>query len=256
MLISKSKSATEPSVREEYLREAMILDKGGETAPRALADYYVSLGRYDKAWRVLNSWPLTPNNLLLGEYALRAQDYTPAQRFYARAIKQKATAQAYTGLATALFNKGDNANGCANAAKALKLELASEPAQNVAAICALLSPNQTLVSAGSLPVLQSPQLSTARGVGIFLIANRVYSVGEKRLLAAPPKTAGDWLMLAQLAQARGDYKLAAGRGEKGIALDRANPSLNLLLAQTYKNLGNTAKAAEYSARFEAIPVDR
>lgn len=251
-LITKSQAASSPAVREEYLREAMILGRGGDAAPRALVDYYLSLGRYDKAWRVLNTWPLKPNYTRLGDYALRAQDYAAAQRFYARAIDQKGTAEAYVGLAAALFNKQDNANGCANAAKANKLDLANPAAQQMAVICILLNPKQTTLQTANYPQGQSPQLQTDRGVGQFLLANRIYAAGEKRLSASTPKSADDWLALALLANARGDYNLSVERGERGIALDRSNTGLNTLLAQTYRTLARD-KAELYEARLKALP---
>jgi tetratricopeptide (TPR) repeat protein len=251
-LITKSKLASSAAQREEYLSQAAIVGWGGVDAPRAQADYFASIGRFDKAWRALQSWPLTPNYSQLGDYALRAQEYNAAQRFYARAIAQKSTTEAYVGLAAALLNKGDYKNGCANATKATKLNLDSSAAQQIAVACIVLQPKQTSLQPGNYPLLQSPQLQTERGVGQFLIANRVYSEGEKRLLAAPKKSASDWLLLAQLASSRGDYTRAAERGEEGIKLDRSNADLNALLAQTYRTLGES-KADLYEARFKALP---
>ena len=251
-LITKSKAASSAAQREEYLAQATIVGWGGVEAPRALADYYVSIGRYDKAWRVLQGWPLKSNYTQLGGYALRAQDFSAAQRFYARAVAQKGTAEAHVGLVAALFNKGDNKNGCANAAKANKLDLASPEAQQIAAVCIILEPKQTVLQTGDYPGGQRPQLQTDRGVGQFLIANRIYSVGEDRLNASSRKTAGDWLALALVANARGNYDLTVERAERGIAIDRTNVGLNTLLAQTYRVLAQD-KAALYEARLKAIP---
>lgn len=254
-LITKSKSAQAATQREEHLREAMIVGWGGEAAPRALASYYVSIGRYDKAWRVLQNWPLKRDYTQLGSYALKSQDYSAAQRFYARAIGQKATTGAYVGLAAALFNKGDNKNGCANAAKATKLNLDSSAAEQMAAACVLLQPNQTLLQATTYPILQSPQLKTDRGIGNFLIANQIYAEGEKRLVASKQKAASDWLALALLANARGDYNVTVERGEQGTQLDRSNLGLNTLLAQTYRTLADP-KATLYEARLKSIPSEQ
>ncbi len=251
-LIAKSKATQTAAQREEYLHEAMIIGWGGELAPRALASYYLSIGRYDKAWPVLQNWPLKRDYTQLGNYALKSQSYPAAQRFYARAIAQKSTTEAYVGLAAALLNKGDYKNGCANAAKATKLNLDSSAAQQIAVACIVLQPKQTVLQPGNYPLLQTPRLQTKRGVGQFLIANRVYSEGEKRLLAAPKKSASDWLLLAQLASSRGDYTRAAERGEEGIKLDRSNADLNALLVQTYRTLGES-KADLYEARLKALP---
>ncbi len=253
-LITKSKAASAAAQREEYLAQAAIVGWGREAAPKALVDYYVSIGRYDKAWRVLQSWPLKPNYTQLGGYALKSQDYGAAQRFYARAIAQKGTAEAYVGLAAALFNKGDNKNGCANAAKANKLDLGSPAAQQVAVACIILEPQQTALLPGDYPQSQSTQLQTDRGMGQFLLSNRIYSVGEDRLNASSHKTADDWLALALVANARGDYDLTVQRAERGIALDRSNAALNTLLAQTYRTLGQD-KAALYEARLKSLPKD-
>lgn len=252
VLIAKSKAASSTAQREEYLAQATIVGWGGVAAPRALADYYVSIGRYDKAWRVLQSWPLEPNYTQLGGYALKSQDYGAAQRFYARAITQKGTAEAHVGLAAALFNKGDNKNGCANAAKANKLDLGSSTAQQIAVACIILEPKQTALLTGDYPQSQSPQLQTDRGVGQFLLSNRIYTAGEDRLNASSRKTADDWLALALVANARGDYNLAVERAERGIKLDRSSIALNTLLAQTYRII-NQDKAALYDARLKAIP---
>ncbi len=252
LLIGKSKAASSAAAREEYLAQAMIVGWGGAAAPQALGDYYLSIGRYDKAWRVLQAWPLKPNYTQLGNYALRAQDYSPAQRFFARAITQKATADAYVGLAAALFNKKDFANGCANAAKANKLDLTSQAAQDVAVACLVLDPKQTALSASDYPDAQSAQLQTERGVGRFLLAQRIYSVGEDRLNASARKTADDWLALALVANARGNYDLTVERAERGVSLDRSNTALNKLLAQTYRILAQD-KAKLYEARLESLP---
>lgn len=251
-LVAKSKAAQSTGLREEYLREAMMIGWGGEAAPRALASYYVSVGRYDKAWHVLQNWPLKRDYIRLGDYALKSQDYSVAQRFYARAVGQKATPEAYVGLAAALFNLGDSKNGCANAAKATKLDLDSSAAEQMAAVCLLLQPNQTLLQAANYPVLQSDQLKSDRGIGTFLIANRIYVEGEKRLLASKQKTTSDWLALAMIANARGDSGLTTERGEQGIKLDRSNLGLNALLAQTYRTMASP-KAALYEARLKAVP---
>ena len=251
-LVAKSKAAQSTGLREEYLREAMMIGWGGEAAPRALANYYVSVGRYDKAWHILQNWPLTRDYVQLGDYALKSQDYSVAQRFYARAVGQKATPEAYVGLAAALFNLGSSKNGCANAAKATKLNLDSSAAEQMAAVCLLLQPNQTLLQEANYPVLQSIQLKSDRGIGTFLIANRIYSAGEKRLLASNQKTASDWLALALLANARGDYNLTVERAEQGIKLNRSDLGLNTLLAQTYRTMASP-KATLYEERLKAIP---
>jgi Tfp pilus assembly protein PilF len=253
-LITKSATAKNQAQQEEYLAQANIIGWGGEQAPKALADYYLANGRYDKAWRTLSQWPLKPDYARLGNYALIAQEYTPAQRFYARAISQKGTAAAHVSLAAAQFNRGDLKNGCANAAKATKLDLNYEKAQQMAAVCLLINPKETTLQRANYPLLASAQLSSARGQGVFLIQNKIYKEGEKRL-ASTAKAPADWLMLARLASARGDHKLAVQRGEQGINLDRSNPELNRLLADSYRALGQ-AKADFYTRRLESLPLDK
>lgn len=253
-LITKSATAKNQAQQEEYLAQANIIGWGGEQAPKALADYYLANGRYDKAWRTLSQWPLKPDYARLGNYALIAQEYSPAQRFYARAISQKGTAAAHVGLAAAQFNRGDLKNGCANAAKATKLDLNYEKAQQMATACLLINPKEATLQRANYPLLASAQLSSARGQGVFLIQNQIYKEGEKRL-AATDKTPADWLMLAGLASARGDHKLAVQRGEQGINLDRSNPELNRLLANSYRALGQ-AKADFYTRRLESLPLDK
>ncbi len=253
-LIDSSRSAKTAQQKEQLLAEANIVGWGSEQAPKALADYYISIGRYDKAWPILASWPVAPNYLQLGEYALLSQDYNAAQRFYARAITKKATAEAHVGIAAAQFNRGDTKNGCANAAKASKLDLNSEAARQSAVACLLLNPTFKQLDAASYPELNSNQLASNRGRGMFLIANRLYAPGEK-LLAPAAATPGDWLALAQLANLRGNYKLAIERGESGIKLDRSNPELNKLLMLSYRALGQD-KADYYARRLELLPLDK
>lgn len=253
-LLAEAKVSKTQVQREEYLAQAQIIGWGGEQAPKALANYYLSLGRYDKAWRTLTQWPIKPNYTQLGDYALAAQDYSTAHRFYSRAVSQKATAQSNVGLAATLFNRGDLAGGCTVAAKATKLDLNYEPAQQMAAVCLLLNSKESKLQRANYPILESAQLSSARGQGVFLIQSRVYQEGERRL-APLATTPADWLALAELASARGDHKLAVQRGEKGINLDRSNPELNRLLAISYRVLGE-AKGEYYARRLESLPLDK
>lgn len=253
VLLKQAASATAPAEREEFLAQANIIGWGSKQAPQALADYYVSIGRYDKALPVLSAWPLSPNYTQLGEYALLSQQYTSAQKFYAKAIAQKSTAASYVGIAAAQFNRGDVSNGCANAAKATKLDLGSQPAQDIAATCLLLNPGHGKLNAQIYPVLNSPQLKTDRGKGMFLVANKIYVQGEG-LLAKSPATPADWLTLAQLASLRGNYKLAIERAERGIKLDSSNLELNRLLRDSYRALGQP-KAELYERRLKLIPLD-
>ncbi len=230
----------------------MTLGWGTTSAPKALADYYVSIGRYDKAWRVLQNWPQKPNFVLLGDYALKTQDYAAAQRLYAASIRQKPSAAGYTGLAAALFSLGDTKNGCANAAKATKLDLQSLQASNAAVACLLLNPGFGTLRKPDFPVLNSAQATTSRGIGNLLLQAMAYKPAEAKLLASESKTSSDWLALAQLASARQDNALALQRAKQGIVIAPTNPELIQLLALLYENAGETNRANHYKDLSKAL----
>jgi Tfp pilus assembly protein PilF len=84
----------------------------------------------------------------------------------------------------------------------------------------------------------------------------VYKTGEEKLLAVKEKATGDYLVLARLAAARGDIKLAAERAEKGIELDKSNYDLNVALVKYYQILGDKQKEMLYQNRLNELNIIR
>lgn len=201
-----------------FLALAQSVSFGDGKASSQAASEYLAIGRYDLAEKTIILSGVRPNYTFLGNIALRAQHYASATGYFSVAVREQKNAKNLSGLGRALISIGQIKEGCAKNDEAIKNDLSDKAAETVAQIC------QSLKSGKK----EGRELAY-KEASVFM-----YGPAEKALLDEQNKTARDWLLLAQVAAARGDIGRAVERIDHGIELDDIDPKLTTFALAVYK----------------------
>lgn len=250
-LLQKAQNQTNDEARYIYLQQAHLLGSNDALATQAMAEFWLDRGDIQKVISTYQNHINSPNYIYLGNLALQAQSYQQAQGYFARASKDSKTSASLIGEATALYDLDKVGEGCEKATQASKLDLSSQPAKNAITNCITLGGTNSEAAqlAGTKP-------ASEREAAYLLIDSKAYKPGEEKLVAVTEKSITDYLVLARLAAARADTKLAAERAEQGIGLDKSNYDLNVALVQYYQILGNDQKEVLYQNRLNELNIVR
>lgn len=250
-LLLQAKMSNNDSQRYSILQQAQLIGYHDPQATEALAQYWLSRGELGQAIATYQAGIAEPNYTALGDLALQAQDYAKAKVFFEKEGNTVETTASLVGEAKANYNTGNITTGCAKATQAAKLSLENVSAKAAITSCYILGGSQVEnIGNTTQPVMSERQSA------YYLINNQVYKPGEAKLLAVKDKSAGDWLVLARLAAARGELQDATQKAEQGIELERSNIELNKELIVLYNLAGNTNKAQEYSVRLQQLQFDK
>lgn len=232
---------------ESVLQRANWISFGDDRVIIALGETYQADGNLPAAIHAYSQLPFAHGYTRLGQAALSYQDYKLAQKTYARAVDKWPTAENYAALAISEYNIDQVKSGCEAAQVAAKASLANAEATQAQLGCLLLQ-DKLDQARQDFPVLTSTLTDSPRALAYALVQTGATKVGEDKLLKVEDKTTGDWLLLARIAAARGDYKTAVTRTESGLELNSADLSLNQAASSYYQRLGDQTKAIFYRQR--------
>lgn len=177
--------------QEKSLKTISVVSWRNDSAQKALAQYYISIGRYDLAGETLAKGS-SKLSVDAARYYIEAGEYKKALTELNTIPKSQQSADTNAQQAIVAFNLEDTPKGCDYAEKSNSSDLKT-----------------------ACTFLRTGELS--RENSYKLIAWHVYTPAVKTLTNVQQKTAGDWLSLAAIAARQNKGDTAAEQLSQAIA---------------------------------------
>ena len=246
-LVASSKNQKDIKKQLNLLEQAHLMDSQNTEATDNLVNFWLDRGEVNRAINVYKS-SKNPDYDKIGNLALEAQDYSKALSYFKKSTAGRETSTSLVGESEAQFNLGHNSEGCSKAVSASKLGLSNQAAKSALQVCIILDPTQS-EAASLVPKLT---MSGDREQGYFLLANKIFKVGESKLSSVSDKSANDWLTLCKLSAARGAIDESIVRCTEGYKLNSSNTLLNSELQKLYDLKSVPSQSNEFANKLKQL----
>lgn len=239
-LLNQAQASSSDQAKANWLKSATLWAPYDSTVVQDRREFYHASSQDKLAFQTLANSQLDLNPIYLGNQALDLQLYGTAQRYFAAASRETETAASVAGESAALLNMNNTSAGCDKAHQAAKLDLASANIATLVWYCDMY--------------LRGSKGEDRTAINRLQLA-KLYQPAKTILGNLEPKTAQDYLVLAQYSIAAGDSDAALKLAKQAYEFDPNNRVVVEAYLQYAQLIGDQNLVRQLQQKLELIQLN-